>query len=74
MINQYSVKDLKKALQHLEDKYKTVNVGLETDDMARLHLKITDISGNGVDITIYRSNDESCTKFPEITFTQRFTE
>jgi hypothetical protein len=71
-MNRFSIKDLKKALNYFEEKFKTVNVDLEVDDMCRLHLSTNDLEANHVQITIYRSNDEVYTKMPELTETKRF--
>lgn len=71
-MHKYTIKDLKKALEHMESKLQAVSVHLEQDDLGRLKISAYDISQNHVLITVYKSNDENnSTKMPEITRTER---
>lgn len=70
MNKQYAIKDIKKALDYLESKFKTLKVNLEIDDMGRISFSTTDVDANSVKITVYQ-NDSAGTKFPEIQETRR---
>jgi hypothetical protein len=70
-VNKYTIKDLKKALDHMENKVQASAITLEQDDHGRLKLGAHDISSNHVLITVYKSNEEGSLKFPDITKTER---
>lgn len=70
-MNSFKIADIKKALDYLESKFKSVNVKMEIDEMSRLNFQVIDIEANAVKIVIYRSDDENATKFPEITESRR---
>lgn len=71
-MNKFTVKDIKKALDYMENKIQATAITLEIDDNGRLKLGAHDISSNHVLITVYRSNDDEIgTKFPDITKTER---
>lgn len=70
-MNKYTIKDLKKALDYMENKIQAASITLEMDDNGRLKFGSHDISSNHVLITVYRSNDEGSTKMPDITKTER---
>lgn len=71
-MNQYNLKDIKKALEYVETKLSAVSLQIEQDDRGRLNFSSYDISKNHVLITIYRNNEENeGTKMPEITRTER---
>lgn len=71
-MNQYNLKDIKKALEYVETKLSAVSLQIEQDDRGRLNFSSYDISKNHVLITIYRNNEENeGTKMPEITTTTR---
>jgi len=71
-MNSFSIADVKKALKHLEDKYKSLYVKMEIDENNRLNFQIMDTEANAVKIVIYRSNEEGeATKFPEIVESRR---
>ena len=61
----YSVKDLLKALKYLEEKYKTINVNMEINDLGQVTFSITDSNANSVKIIVYKSSEDG-TKYPEI--------
>lgn len=61
----YSVKDLQKALNYLDDKYKSLTVNIEINDLGQITFSITDISANSVKIIVYKNSEEG-TKMPEI--------
>lgn len=70
-MNKYTIKDLKKALDYMENKVSATSIVLEVDDHGRLKFGAHDISTNHVLITVYRSNDDESTKMPDITETRR---
>ncbi len=71
MITKYTIKDLKKALEYMELKLVASVVGLEIDEMGRMHISAYDNSSNHVKITIYRCDGQDGTKMPDITKTER---
>lgn len=70
-MDKYSIKDLKRAIDYIENKLNAMSIQIEQDDNGRLKLGAWDISQNHVLITVYKSNDEISTKMPEITKTER---
>lgn len=71
-MNQYNVKDIKRALDYLETKLQAVQINLNQDEHGRLHFSSYDISKNHVLITVYKNDeDNNGTKMPEITKTER---
>lgn len=68
----YSLKDIAKALNHLDANLKTMVVDVVIDDMGRMKLSAFDSAGKHVVITVYRNADDSSgTLMPEITETKR---
>lgn len=71
-MNHYKIKDLKKAIEHMESKLQAVSIQIEQDENGRLKFNAWDISKNHVLITVYRNDEENNgTKMPEITKTER---
>lgn len=70
-MNQYTIKDLKKALDYMENTLKVNIINLDVDDYGRMKISAHDISSNHVQITVYKANDTDSTKMAEITETRR---
>lgn len=68
----YAIKDINKALNHLDTVLKVAIVDLTVDDMGRLKLSAFDSGGRHTVITVYRNADDvTGTLMPEITETKR---
>lgn len=71
-MNQYNIKDIKKALDYMETKLQAISIQIDQDENGRLKFNCWDISKNHVLITVYKNDeDNSGTKMPEITKTER---
>lgn len=67
-MNKYSINDIERGVDFLKKKCQATYVILEIDELGRLKLKGSDISGNIVTITIYH---EETQKMPDVTKTER---
>lgn len=71
-MQQYNIKDIKKAIDYMESKLQAVSIQIEQDDMGKLKFNAWDISKNHVLITVYKNDDDNLgTKMPEIQKTER---
>ena len=72
-MNKYTIKDLLKVLNYMQDKVKAAVVGIEIDqDNGRLKVSSFDPSSQHIVITVYRSGkDDEATLMPEITETRK---
>jgi hypothetical protein len=64
----YTIKDLDKALDYLKKQCQNEYVRIEIDELNRLYMHGSDLSGGSIKIIVY---DESTAKMPDVTKTER---
>ncbi len=67
-MNKYTIGDLEKGIDFLKKKCQAVFVIIDIDELGRLLLKGSDITGNMITVVVF---DESTQKMPEVTRTER---
>jgi hypothetical protein len=67
--SRYNVKELQRAIDYFKDKVGAVDVKVTFDDLGRLSIQATDISGQLVTIKLFDADNG---KLAEITKTDRF--
>ena len=68
----YSIKDLMKALTHMQEQAKAAIVDMDITEQGRVELSAWDAHNKHIKITVYRAvDDNSGTMAPEITETKK---